>query len=300
MAIRPFLLALVFLLGSLHAEPPPPPKNPIPFFDGSTLKGWEGDPKMWRVEDGAITGGSRTEKIAHNDFIATTNDYSNFILRMKIKLTGDPKTGMINSGVQIRSQRVPGSPEMKGYQCDLGDPTWWGCVYDESRRNRVMAQSDMKALDSVIKRNDWNEYVIRAEGPRITTWLNGVQAVDYTEADPDIPLNGKIGIQIHSGGAALVQVKDFTIEVLPETPPNAIFRGAPEPKKAAKASPLTGEEQRASFTLPPGFEIELVAEEEPGVTGKFITVAWDQQGRMWSMTAFDYPVDGNENPAAAT
>src|SRR5690606_31699458 len=99
-------------------------------------------------------------------------EYGNFILRLKIKLTGDPKTGMINSGVQIRSQRVPNSSEMRGYQCDLGDPTWWGCVYDESRRNRVLAQSDMKALDPVLKRDGWNDYVIRADGPRITTWLN--------------------------------------------------------------------------------------------------------------------------------
>ena len=76
------------------------------------------------MEDGALTGGSTTEKIPHNDFLATKAEYGNFILRMKIKLTGDPKTGMINSGVQIRSQRVPGSSEMRGYQCDYGEPTW--------------------------------------------------------------------------------------------------------------------------------------------------------------------------------
>jgi len=78
----------------------------------------------------------------------------------------------------------------------------------------------------------------------------------------------------------------------------AEFIGAPEPAKATKASPLTPDEQRTSFTLPPGFEIELVASESEGI-GKFITVDWDQRGRMWSMTAFDYPVDGNENPEAA-
>lgn len=299
MALRLLVLSFLLALGSLQAEPPPPPAKPVPLFDGSSLQGWEGDPKLWRVEEGALTGGSTTEKIAHNDFVATTAEYGNFILRMKIKLTGDPKTGMINSGVQIRSQRVPGSSEMSGYQCDLGDPTWWASIYDESRRNRVLAQSDMKALDPVLKRDDWNEYIIRADGPRITTWINGVQGVDYTEDDPAIPLAGRIGIQIHSGGKALVQVKEFTIEVLPPTPANAVFLGAPDPAKAAKASPLPAQEQRASFTLPPGFEIELVAEEEPGVSGKFVSVAWDQQGRMWSMTAFDYPVDGNESPAAA-
>src|SRR5438876_516204 len=66
----------------------------------------------------------------------------------------------------------------------------------------------------------------------------------------------------------------------------------------AKPSPLTPEEEKATFTLPPGFEIELVASESEGI-GKFVTVDWDQRGRMWSMTALEYPVDANENPAAA-
>ncbi|MCE9609196.1 MAG: HEAT repeat domain-containing protein [Chthoniobacter sp.] len=76
------------------------------------------------------------------------------------------------------------------------------------------------------------------------------------------------------------------------------FVPASAPPKGAKPSPLTGEEQRASFTVPPGFEVELVAQEEEGF-GKFITVDWDQRGRMWSMTAFEYPVDGNESAAQA-
>src|SRR6185503_9733665 len=71
-----------------------------------------------------------------------------------------------------------------------------------------------------------------------------------------------------------------------------------EPGKGAKASPLTPEEERASFTLAPGFEIELVAAESESV-GKFVAVDWDLQGRLWTMTALEYPVDANENAAAA-
>jgi putative membrane-bound dehydrogenase-like protein len=78
----------------------------------------------------------------------------------------------------------------------------------------------------------------------------------------------------------------------------ADFVGAPEPPKTANHQPLAPQEQRASFTLPPGFDIELVASESDGI-GKFVTVDWDTQGRMWSMTALEYPVDANENPAAA-
>ena len=184
-------------------------------FDGKSWDGWEGTAKIWRLEKGVITGGSLTETVKQNEFLASRKEYANFVVRFKIKLTG--QEGFINSGFQIRSQRVPGDSEMSGYQCDFGDPTWWGCLYDESRRNKVLAQSDMKTLEPVLKRNDWNEYVIRANGPRITTWINGVMGVDYTEPDPAIVQTGRMGIQVHGGGKALVEVKDLTIEELPST-----------------------------------------------------------------------------------
>ena len=75
------------------------------------------------------------------------------------------------------------------------------------------------------------------------------------------------------------------------------FVGAPAPGPAP-ASPASPEEQRQRFSLPPGFEIELVASEEQGV-GKPITVAWDDAGRLWTITALEYPLDGNEQPEAA-
>ena len=184
-------------------------------FDGKSWDGWEGTDKIWRLEKGVITGGSLTETVKQNEFLASRKEYANFVVRFKIKLTG--QEGFINSGFQIRSQRVPGESEMSGYQCDFGDPTWWGCLYDESRRNKVLAQSDMKTLEPVLKRNDWNEYVIRANGPRITTWINGVMGVDYTEPDPAIVQTGRMGIQVHGGGKALVELKDLTIEELPST-----------------------------------------------------------------------------------
>ena len=166
------------------AELPPAASNPKPLFDGKTLSGWEGDAKIWRVEDGVLTGGSLMETVKRNEFLATTRDFTNFIVRFKIKLTGT--NGFINSGFQIRSQRVPDNSEMAGYQCDFGEPNWYGAIYDESRRNKVMSASDMKALRPAIKQQDWNDYVIRADGPRVMTWINGVMGTDYTEADANI------------------------------------------------------------------------------------------------------------------
>ncbi len=299
-------------------------------FDGKSLAGWEGDLKWWRVQDGAITGGSLTEKVPRNFFLSTTGSYQNFDLRLKLKLTGVPNTGMINSGVQIRSLRVPNNTEMSGYQVDAGDG-WWGKLYDESRRRKVVGESaDPAAVNAAVKKDGWNEYRIRTEGPRIRSWINGVQALDYTEAEPAIAQDGHIAIQIHGGGMALVQVKDVQIEVLPKTPgptwdqvghPKPIEPGqgkkgpAAAPKKSAAApaptktgrdisynavseGPRSPEEQRRAFVLPAGFEMELVAAESEGF-GKFVALAWDAQMRLWTTTALEYPVDGNENKSTS-
>src|SRR4030095_12716511 len=178
-------LYCIFVFTVCPAETQPAMKSPKSLFDGKSLAGWEGDPKIWRVEDGCLTGGSYVETGTQNEFLATHRDYTTFIVRFKIKLTGT--NGFINSGFQIRSQRVPNNSEMAGYQCDFGEPSWYGAIYDESRRNKLMAASDMKALRPVLKVNDWNDYVIRADGSRVTTWINGVLGVDYYEPDLSIP-----------------------------------------------------------------------------------------------------------------
>jgi len=189
--------------------------GPVKIFDGKTFKGWDGDTgKTWHIEDGALVGGSLTITVPHNEFIATTRSYTNFVLRLKFKLTGSE--GFINGGVQIRSVRTTQPPnEMSGYQMDLGDPEWWGCLYDESRRNKVVAKSDINELNKVLKRNEWNEYVIRCEGKRIRAFINGMPTIDYIEPEDSIPQYGRIGCQVHGGGKAEAWYKDITIEELP-------------------------------------------------------------------------------------
>ena len=103
---------------------------------------------------------------------------------------------------------------MSGYQADIGEG-YWGCLYDESRRNRVLVQASPKALEALNK-TGWNQYVIRAMGDQITLSLNGVTSVDYREADPEIARDGKIAVQIHAGGPMEVQFKDILIQALPD------------------------------------------------------------------------------------
>lgn len=187
----------------------------VPLSDGRTFKGWDGDTtNTWHIRDGAFVGGSLVATVPRNEFLATTRAFTNFVLKLKFKLVGSE--GFINGGVQMRSQRTQNPPnEMSGYQVDMGDPEWWGCVYDESRRNKLVAKSDMNEINKVLKRQDWNEYVIRAEGKRIRAWINGVQTVDYTEPEDAIPQFGRIGLQVHGGGKTEAWYKDITVEELP-------------------------------------------------------------------------------------
>ena len=185
----------------------------VALFDGKTFTGWEGDTaKTWRIQDGAIVGGSLAERVPRNEFLTTTRSYGNFVLRLKFKLVGSD--GFINAGVQFRSQRATKpAHEMIGYQADMG-AKFWGALYDETRRNKILAEPDPAVVATLIKLEDWNDYEIRAEGPRIRLSINGKQTVDYTEPDASIPQSGLIGLQIHGGGKAEVHYKDLTIEEL--------------------------------------------------------------------------------------
>ena len=117
-----------------------------------------------------------------------------------------------NAGVQFRSRRVPKHFEVSGYQADMGTG-WWGKLYDESRRNRVLAEPG-KDVKVKVNAGDWNDYVIRAEGPHIQLWLNGFKTVDHTEQDPGIDATGVIAVQIHAGPPSEAWYKDITIAEL--------------------------------------------------------------------------------------
>ena len=146
-----------------------------------------------------------------NEFLCTKQAYKDFELRLKVRLLGDPASA--NAGVQIRSRRIPNHNEMSGYQADMGQQ-YWGCLYDESRRNRILAQPTPEQLRKALKPGDWNEYVIRCVGPRVQLWLNGIQTVDYTEPDATIEQAGLIGVQIHAGPPAEAWYRDIEIKTV--------------------------------------------------------------------------------------
>jgi hypothetical protein len=181
----------------------------VSLFDGKTFAGWEGSHEIFRIEDGAIVGGTMSANVAHNDFLCTVASYSDFELRLRCKLLGKDA----NAGIQIRSRRVPDHYEVSGYQADMGQQ-YWGCLYDESRRNKVLACPNPAKIAEVIHAGDWNDYVIRCEGKRIQLWVNGFPTVDYTEPDDAIPQSGVIGLQIHGGPPSEAWYRNIRIKPL--------------------------------------------------------------------------------------
>ena len=150
-------------------------------FDGQSLDGWDGNPKFWRVEDGAITGQTTTENpLPGNTFIIWRGgETADFELKLEYRIDGG------NSGVQYRSFEVEDHPwVVGGYQADFeaGDG-WSGANYGErfrgvlaKRGEKTVIGADHKpqvvdslgnteALQSHIKKNDWNDYHIIARGP---------------------------------------------------------------------------------------------------------------------------------------
>ncbi len=177
----------------------------VPLFNGTDLNGWEGDPFLWSVHNGMLIG--RSPGIGYNDFLTTVDEFADFVLRFEVHLLGDKG----NSGVQVRSRRVPGSMEMVGYQADIG-PSWWGNLYDESRRRVTLAQPSGSTLRRALRPDAWNDYEVTAIGKRIVLRLNGVVTVDYTEEDDSIEQRGLVGLQVHSGPPLEVRFRNIRIQ----------------------------------------------------------------------------------------
>lgn len=177
-----------------------------PLFNGHDLKEWVTDTKhIWKVKDGVIIG--HHKGLDHNDFLRTKESFGDFELKAKFRLT----SGVGNSGIQFRSENAAEPHEVSGYQADVGEK-YWGCLYDESRRKRVLVTPPPEAL-ATLDRAAWNEYVIRAQGNFITIHLNGIRTVHYVEAE-HVRRDGFIALQVHKGPGIEVQFRDLQIRNL--------------------------------------------------------------------------------------
>jgi hypothetical protein len=209
----------------------------VKIFDGKDLTGWEGNPKLWSVKDGAITGQTTAENPAKgNTFLIWTNGtVANFELRCSFRLVPGDAQGFANSGVQYRSKVVdPANWVVGGYQADMeAGPTYTGILYEERFRG-IMAErgqkvvwdkdgkkqvvgsvGDAAAIEASIKKGDWNDYVIIAQGNHLQQFVNGKQTIDVVdEEEAKRAMTGVLALQLHAGPPMMVQFRNIRLKKL--------------------------------------------------------------------------------------
>ena len=216
--------------------PPAADESSLPWrdlFDGKTLDGWDGDPRLWSVQDGAITGETTGENTAAaNTFLTWRGGRpADFEIKAEFRM---PNPGFANSGIQIRSWEGPGRWQVSGYQADMdSDDQYTGTCYGENFRGslaqrgqktvigsdhqpKVVEQfGDSLELAKVIKTRDWNEYDIIAHGNHIIEKINGQLMCELIDDDAMARRDGVIALQIHAGQPMKVQFRNVRLKEFP-------------------------------------------------------------------------------------
>ncbi len=200
-----------------------------PIFNGKDLTGWDGNPPLWSVEDGCITGRtSGPGVLKYNQFLIWRGGtVKNFELRAKIKQTGN------NTGIQYRSKELPeiGKWSVGGYQLDI-HPTVKnnGMVYEEKGRGIITANGQSVVIDPEgprwvvatrepvkVDTAEWHEYTVIAQGNHLIHKIDGQVTIDLVDHEEKArALEGIVAFQIHKGPAMNVQIKDVMLKELPD------------------------------------------------------------------------------------
>lgn len=231
----------------------------VRLFDGKSLRGWDGDPQFWSVEDGAITG--KTDgSLKMNRFLTWTGStIRNFDLRVLVKVTPGG-----NSGLQYRGQMRPevGLDIVSGYQCDVvaDNPDYNGMLYEE-RGRRILSHTGEKVIvdpdgqpwvvgqlgrKSFVP-GEWHEYRVLVEGNHHRHWIDGHPTADLLDFDgKGRSLEGVLAVQVHVGPAMKIQYKNLRIKHLPDDLPLRKPEDHPIPADAHGVRP--------QGKLPPGWK----------------------------------------------
>ncbi len=206
----------------------------IPLFDGVSLKGWDGNPKFWRVENGAIVGESTQANPSGNSYIVyrplTAKD---FTLKFEIKVEGDGGSGiqyrsrtglpwLANIAPNVTANVGPVNLDwmMTGPQADFWPSrVYTGQFYSENTPMRILAWrgqvvevfgaaskklmgtiGDRTALGAIVHMNDWNQYIVIARGGTFLHIVNGQLFSAMIDDDPASSNNqpGLFGIEIEA------------------------------------------------------------------------------------------------------
>ena len=203
-----------------------------PIFDGKTLRGWEGDPKYWRVEQGCLVGEVTPETLLkQNSFIIWRGGVTqDFELKVEYRVSAQG-----NSGINYRSVEVPGQPwVLKGYQADIeGQDRYTGQVYEErgrtflalrgqvtyategSKREIIASVGDSKELQSWVKKEDWNQYHLIIRGNVLIHILNDHIMSEVIDDDAkERRFDGLLGVQVHVGPPMKIEYRNFRLKKL--------------------------------------------------------------------------------------
>jgi len=175
-----------------------------PLLNGKNLDGWDGDPRLWRVEDGVIVGSTEGVTLEANSFLITRRKFRNFDLKAEVKLRNH------NSGIQFRSEALPGWV-VRGLQADMAENNWWGSIYDERGTRGVIVNGWKGKAETVVKPGDWNEYQIFCQGGLIQLRVNGLLTAELRD-EPE--REGVIALQLHRGPPMEVRFRNIRIRVL--------------------------------------------------------------------------------------
>lgn len=76
---------------------PAEPAGMKSLFNGTSLDGWDGDPRLWSVRDGVIHGETTEENVAKGNtfLIWQGGELSDFELRLSFRCTADNNSGIL-------------------------------------------------------------------------------------------------------------------------------------------------------------------------------------------------------------
>ena len=200
------LLTVASAVLAQDAKPKLPGQDWVQLFNGKDLSGWvEVGKEKWTVENGELRGQAVTKDYG---YLKTAKSYKDFHFSVKFKCVGDG-----NSGVFFHVDFKPGTADVsQGLQfevdCRLGEHT--GGIYGDGRGWVVWPSPENEI---VVRRDDWNEYLLKVEGNRYVSRLNGVVMIDYTDPGPK-SFDGPIALQLHSGGRGDMRFKEIYIRDL--------------------------------------------------------------------------------------
>jgi 3-keto-disaccharide hydrolase len=179
-------------------------KGWVSLFNGKDLTGWKAHgQERWTVDQGEIHGEAVTKEYG---YLSTEKPYRDFELKAKFKAEG---TG--NSGVFYHSSLD--GVDIKGVQVEV-DPhpgMHTGGLYESAGRGWLVQPNE--AAEKALVVGGWNEVRAVVRGPHVQTWVNGVPAVDYTDASPKYT-DGLIALQLHAGGEGKMRFKDIVVREL--------------------------------------------------------------------------------------